>query len=393
MSNFERKKANDIDFVGGLGLIALSSCKDFGQKVDEHIKRLRREEGLPHPETYLIDVQEVRFNNGEGKIILNETARGKDIFLICDTGNYSCKYTLYGKDHHMSPDEHFQDIKRAVSAIGGKAARINVIMPMLYASRQDRNKSRESLDCALALRELESLGVEDIITFDVHNPAVENAVPLLSFENLYATYEIVKNFIEDERAIVSDKENFLIISPDTGGMERAIYYSTVMGVDVGMFYKQRDYTRLEKGRNPIVRHDYLGRDVEGRNIIIIDDMISTGESVSDIIKDLKGRRAAKIFVATTFALFTRGSDTFQQLYDDGLLTRVYSTNLTYVPEEIIAKPWFKHVDMSPFAAEVINNLNMNRSIEPILNATGRLAKHLDEFGTIGFTDTIYGVRT
>ena len=376
MEQIERRRHNDIDFVGDLGLIALTSCLEFGKKVDKHIKKQRRQMGLTCPETFLINADEIRFSNGEGKIILNETARGKDIYLLCDIGNYSCTYNLYGHQNHMGPDEHFQDIKRAVSAIGGKAARINVMMPLLYASRQDRNKGRESLDCALALRELETLGVKDIITFDVHNPAVQNAVPLLSFENLYATYEIVKNFIEDEGAMVSNKDSFLIISPDLGGMERAIYYSTVMEIDVGMFYKRRDYTRVVEGRNPIVQHEYLGRDVAGKNIIIIDDIISTGESVVEIIQDLKKRRAANIFVATTFALFTKGIKTFQNLYNDGVLTRVYSTNLTYVPDSILREPWFKHVDISPFAAEVINHLNMNRSIEPILDATARLTEHL-----------------
>ena len=378
MDNIERRSFGDIDFVGDLGIIALQSCKDFGSKIDNHIKWLRKKEGLPCPETFLIDASEIRFSNGEGKTILNDTARGKDIYLICDVGNYSCTYNLLGHENRMGPDEHFQDIKRAVSAIGGKAARINVLMPMLYASRQDRNKGRESLDCALGLRELESLGVKDIITFDVHNPSVQNAVPLMSFENLYATYEIVKNFIEEESEIISDKENFLIISPDLGGMERAIYYSTVMEIDVGMFYKRRDYSRVVDGRNPIVQHEYLGRDVEGKNIIIIDDMISTGESVLEIIHDLKKRGAAKVFVVCSFALFTKGTAAFQEMYDKGLLTKVYSTNLTYVPEEITKKAWFKHVDMSPFAAEVINHLNMNRSIEPILDATGRLERHLAE---------------
>jgi len=378
MASIERRRLLDIDFVGDLGIIALRSCKAFGAQVDMHIKRLRRKESVPCPDTFLIEAEEIRFTNGEGKIILNETVRGKDIYLICDIGNYSLTYDLYGHINHMGPDEHFQDIKRAVSAIGGKAARINVMMPMLYASRQDRNKGRESLDCALAMRELEALGVRDVITFDVHNPSVQNAVPLMSFENLYATYEIVKNFIEDEGEILSDKDNFLIISPDLGGMERAIYYSTVMEIDVGMFYKRRDHSRIVDGRNPVVQHEYLGRNVEGKNIIIIDDMISSGGSISEVIYKLKERRAAKIFVATTFAMFTKGFAEYQELYDKELLDKVYSTNLTYVPNELIAKPWFKHVDMSPFAAEIINNLNMNRSIEPLLDATGRIKQHLIE---------------
>ena len=369
---------SNINFVADLGIVALNSCKDFGEKVDKAIIRMRKKAGYKTPETYLLDASQIRFTNGEGKIILNETARGKDIFLMCDIGNYSCTYKLYGQDHKMGPDEHFQDLKRAILAIGGKASRINVIMPMLYASRQDRNKGRESLDCALALRELEALGVNDIITFDVHNPSIQNATPLLSFENIYATYEIVKNLIEDEGELVSEKDDFLIISPDLGGMERAIYYSTVMEIDVGMFYKRRDYSQVVNGSNPIVQVEYLGRDVAGKNIIIIDDIISTGKSVAEVIKDLKERRAKNIFVAATFGLFTQGMDVFQKLYEDGLLTRLYTTNLTYVPPHILAAPWFKHVDMSPFAAEVINHLNMNRSIEPILDATSRLKEHLEK---------------
>lgn len=365
----------EADSVGDLGIIALRSCEEFGEKLDKHIKNLRRQSATPCPESFLIKAQQTRFSNGEGKIILGETARGKDIFVICDIGNHSCTYDLYGRPNRMGPDEHFQDIKRAVSAIGGRAARVNVMMPMLYASRQDRNKGRESLDCSLALQELERLGVRDIITFDVHNSSVQNAVPLLSFENLYATYEMIENFIQDEKEILTDKENFLIISPDLGGMERAIYYSTVMGIDIGMFYKRRNYSKVEGGRNPIEQHDYLGRDLDGKNVIIIDDIISTGESACKIMEDLKERGASKIFLATTFAQFTRGTERFQKLYEDGILNRVYSTNLTYVPKEILDSPWFKHVDMSLFAAKIINNLNTNRSIESLINATESLKKH------------------
>lgn len=366
---------NHIDMgfsEGELGIVALRSCQEFGKKLDIHLKNIRRHQGLYCPETFIIPTEQVRFTNGEGKIILKDTARGKDIFLICDIGNYSCTYELYGHTNYMGPDEHFQDIKRAVSAIGGRAARLNVIMPMLYSSRQDRNKGRESLDCAMALQELEQLGVRDIITFDVHNPGMQNAIPLLSFENLYATYEIVSTFLKDEPEIMCEKDQLLIISPDLGGMERAIYYSTVMNIDIGMFYKRRDYSKVEHGRNPIVQHEYLGKDVEGKNIIIIDDMISTGESVTDIVKELKIRKAGKIFLATTFALFTKGVNSFQKMHDQGLLTKVYSTNLTYTPKDIIERPWFKHIDMSHYTATIIDSLNMNRSIEPILDSTDKL---------------------
>jgi len=364
----------EIDFAGDLGIIALDNCKEFGKQIDESIKKMRRDAGMCVPETFLIDTTQIRFSNGEGKILINETVRGKDIFLISDIGNYSCTYKLYSHNNHMSPDDHYQDIKRAVSAIGGKAARINVVMPMLYASRQDRRKGRESLDCSMTLHELENMGVKAVITFDVHNSGVQNSVSTMSFENIYATYGIVKNFMRDEAELLADKDNFLIISPDVGGMERAVYYSTVLKTDVGMFYKRRDYSRVESGRNPIVQHDYLGRDVEGKNIIIIDDMIGTGESMAEVMQELKKRKAAKIFVAATFAMFTRGDAVFHELYEAGILTRLYSTNLTYVPPEIINKPWFKHVDMSPFAAEIVNSLNMNLSIEPVMDATERLTQ-------------------
>ena len=358
--------------IGDLGIITLQSCRAFGEKVDRHIRELRAKRGYESPESFIIPTEEIRFSNGEGKIILKETARGKDIFVLCDVGNYSCTYDLYGYTNRMSPDEHFHDIKRSISAIGGKAARINVLMPMLYASRQDRSKGRESLDCALALQELMQLGVRDVITFDVHNPGIQNAIPLVSFENLYATYDIVRAFMEEEPEIICQTDNLLIISPDVGGMERAIYYSTVMAIDIGMFYKRRDYSRVEKGRNPIVQHDYLGLDLKGKNIMIIDDMISTGESAADIIRELKGRGANKIFMATTFALFTRGVETFQKLYNEGLLTKVYSTNLTYVPQYIVNLPWFRHVDMSEYTAAIIDRLNMNQSIVPVMDSTDRL---------------------
>ncbi|MCL2619311.1 MAG: ribose-phosphate pyrophosphokinase [Defluviitaleaceae bacterium] len=366
----------EIDFVGDLGIIAMSNCADFGKKLDENIKRIRKEAGLSTPDTFLIEIKEVRFANGEGKIKIEESVRGKDIFIVSDTGNYSQTYKLYGFENHMGPDEHYQDIKRVISAIGGKAARVSVIMPMLYASRQDKRDGRESLDCSMILQELENMGVRDIITFDAHNAAVQNAVSVMSFENIYATYEIVKNFVADEPDVIKDRDNLLIISPDVGGMGRAIYYSTVMQTDVGMFYKRRDYSRLVDGSNPIVQHEYLGKDVEGKNVMIIDDMIGTGGSMIEIVHELKRRNAAKVFVAATFGMFTKGIGAFEDLYNKGLMTRLYTTNLTHVPTDALDKPWFNHVDMSPFAADLVNNINMNRSIEPVIDATSRLKEAL-----------------
>ncbi len=266
---------------GELGLIVLESCKELGEKINEHIK-IKRETD----ESFLLPSQEIRFSNGEGKVKLSETVRGKDIYILCDVGNHSCTYNMFGIVNHKGPDEHFQDIKRTVSAIRGKAKRITVIMPLLYASRQHKRKGRESLDCALALQELERLGVQEILTFDAHDPNVQNAIPLLSFENLYPTYDILKTIITDEKDIEINKDNMLVISPDTGAMDRAIYYSSVLGVDVGLFYKRRDHSKIVNGKNPIVKHEYMGRPVDNQDVLIVDDMIASGESVLDIAREL-----------------------------------------------------------------------------------------------------------
>lgn len=352
---------------GQLGIIALESCRELGTKIDEYLLQ-RLGESEDEPKTFLISTDEIRFNNGEGKVKLEETVRGKDIYILCDIGNYSCTYEMYGFTNHKGPDEHFQDIKRVVSAIGGKARRVTVIMPMLYEGRQHKRKGRESLDCALALQELERLGVKDIYTFDVHDPNVQNAIPLVTFENLYPTYEIVKSFISNEDIDI-DKAKMITISPDTGAMDRAIYYSSVLGLDIGLFYKRRDYTSIVRGKNPIVQHEYIGRDVENMDVLIVDDMIASGESVFDIAKELKKRKAKRIFVATTFALFTEGVKKFNEFYEAGLIDRVYSTNLTYLSPEARAAEWFKEVDMSEFLSTVIKYINGDKSISPLVDAT------------------------
>ncbi|ADL51282.1 ribose-phosphate pyrophosphokinase [Clostridium cellulovorans] len=354
---------------GKLGIVALESCTELAGRIDSHLVRMNKEHPTNSADTYIIESKESRFSNGEGKIAIEETVRGKDLYIMCDTGNYSCTYEMYGFTNHKSPDDHFQDIKRVLSAISGKARRITVVMPLLYASRQHRKRGRESLDCALALQELESLGVQDIITFDVHDPTVQNAVPMISFDNIYPTYETIKTFMETEKDIAVDKNKMLVISPDSGAMDRAIYYSSVLGLDIGLFYKRRDHSKVVKGKNPIVNHEYIGRDVEGQDILIVDDMISSGESIFDIITELKKRKANKIFVATTFSLFTEGIAKFQKFYDEGLLSKVYSTNLTYVPKEAIESEWYKVVDMSESIANIIYNLNYDKSIRGILRNT------------------------
>ena len=347
-----------------LGIIALESCRELGEQVNKIIQQKRNIE-----ESLLIPTNEIRFSNGEGKVKLPETVRGKDIYILCDVGNYSCTYKMFGFTNHKGPDEHFQDIKRTVSAIRGKAARITVIMPLLYQSRQHRRKGRESLDCALALQELERLGVDEILTFDVHDPNVQNAIPLLSFENLYPTYDIVKSLISNEDTLSLDKEKLLVISPDTGAMDRAIYYSSVLGVDVGLFYKRRDHSTVVNGKNPIVEHEYMGREVEGKDVLIVDDMIASGESVLDIALELKKRNAKNVYVATTFAFFTEGLEKFNKYYSDGIISKVYSTNLTYISPELREAKWFNAVDMSEFLSRIINRLNYGKSIAKYMDAT------------------------
>lgn len=347
-----------------LGIIALESCRELGEQVNKIIQQKRNTE-----ESLLIPTNEIRFSNGEGKVKLPETVRGKDIYILCDVGNYSCTYKMFGFTNHKGPDEHFQDIKRTVSAIRGKAARITVIMPLLYQSRQHRRKGRESLDCALALQELERLGVDEILTFDVHDTNVQNAIPLLSFENLYPTYDIVKSLISNEDTLSLDKEKLLVINPDTGAMDRAIYYSSVLGVDVGLFYKRRDHSTVVNGKNPIVEHEYMGREVEGKDVLIVDDMIASGESVLDIALELKKRNAKNVYVATTFAFFTEGLEKFNEYYSDGIIAKVYSTNLTYISPELREAKWFNAVDMSEFLSRIINRLNYGKSIAKYMDAT------------------------
>lgn len=371
----------EYGYNGPLGIIALKSCYEMGQKVNEILLRKHRENPeFAHngslPGSYLVPVDEIRFTNGEGKVKLEDSVRGKDIFVICDIGNYSCTYKLHGFVNHMGPDEHFQDLKRTLSAIGGKSRRTTVIMPLMYASRQDKRKSRESLDCAMALQELERMGVENIMTFDVHNSAVQNAIPLVSFENLYTTCDIVTAFYNDNKQLFqSEGKNLLVISPDTGATDRAVYYANIMNVEMGLFYKRRNYNVIN-GKNPIVAHEYIGQGVAGQNVLIVDDMIGSGDSVLDVIRALSERKAKKIFVATSFALFTEGIKGFKELYEKGCLERVYTTNLSYIDESTKKEPWFREVDMSGFMAKLVDYLHYSRSLAPLLDATTMLKKQL-----------------
>lgn len=356
--------------LGELGLVVMDNCEMIGKYIDDHLLEMRRnafDESLYLPDSYIIKKKEIRFSNGEGKVFLEESVRGKDIYIVTDIGNYNVSYKMYGFENRKSPDDHLQDVKRVLSAMAGKARRVTLLMPLLYASRQHSRKGRESLDCAMALQELEKLGVDDILTFDAHDPTIQNAVPLISFENLYPTLDIVKRFITDEQELFSDPSKILLISPDTGAMDRAIYYSGVLGFDIGLFYKRRDHSRVVRGKNPIVQHEYIGKEVKDCNILIVDDMIASGESVFDIALELKKREAKKIFVATTYALFTEGVDKFNRFYEEGLIDRLYTTNLSYVPEAARQAPWFAEVDMSEFIARIINRLNFDVSISDLID--------------------------
>lgn len=377
----ENKKQSIIPY-GELGIIALESCRELGEKICTHIANMRLENANDEKiinekaKTFFISIEEIRFSNGEGKVKISESVRGKDIYILADIGNYSCTYKMFGFTNHKGPDEHFQDIKRVVSAIGGRARKVTVIMPMLYEARQHKRKGRESLDCAIGLQELERLGVEEILTFDVHDPTIQNAIPLSSLVNIYPTYEILKTFLKTEKDVLVDKSKMIVISPDTGAMDRAVYYSSVLGLDVGLFYKRRDHTKVVHGKNPIVEHEYMGRPIENQNILIVDDMIASGESIFDIAVELKKRNAKNIYVATTFALFTEGAEKFEKFHKEGIINKVYSTNLTYIPKEIKDREWFKEVDMSEFLARIVNQLNYDKSISSLLDATESIQKLL-----------------
>ena len=367
---------NDVCHHGDLGLIVLDSCKDLGSKVNAHIASFRPQDDLTN---YIIPADQIRFSNGEGKVKLEDSVRGKDIYILCDVGNYGCCYKMFGFEHHMGPDEHFQDIKRTLSAIGGKANRVTVIMPLLYASRQHKRKGRESLDCSMALNELANMGVQTIISFDVHDPTIQNAIPNTSFENIYPTYTMLKTMIQTE-GYDAIKNNLTVISPDTGAMDRAIYYANVLGVDVGMFCKRRDHTRVVNGKDPIVQHGYIGSDLTGKNVLIIDDMVASGESICDIIKETSHLNIQNTYVATTFAFFTEGIEKFDRLYAEGKLTKLYTTNLTYVPDQVRKAPWFCEVDLSKYIAKLINALNYDHSISPLLDSAGRIRDFLHNIG-------------
>ena len=375
--------------VGSLGIIALKGCQELGEKVDQYLVDWRTERENEHKDSlafkgyqrssYLLQAKVPRFGSGEAKGVILESVRGNDLYLLVDVANYSLTYSLCGHENHMSPDDHYQDLKRIIAAVGGKARRITVIMPFLYESRQHKRTARESLDCALALQELTSMGVDNIITFDAHDPRVQNAIPLSGFETVSPTYQFIKGLLKHVKDLTIDSDHMMVISPDEGGMGRAIYMANVLGLDMGMFYKRRDYTQIVDGRNPIVAHEFLGSSVEGKDVIVIDDMISSGESVLEVAAELKARKAKRVFICATFGLFTNGLSKFDIAYEDGLIAGVLTTNLIYQTPELLQRPYYINCDMSKYIALLIDTLNHDSSIAEYLNPTERIERILKKY--------------
>ena len=375
--------------VGALGIIAVDGCQELGNKVNDYLVKWRNESTKDFSasevftgykkDSYLTDAKVPRFGSGQAKGIINESVRGKDLYLMVDVCNYSLTYSLSGHTNHMSPDDHFQNLKRIIAAIGGKGRRINVIMPFLYESRQHKRSSRESLDCALALQELVHMGVDNIITFDAHDPRVQNAIPLSGFETIRPTYQFIKGLLRAVPDLQIDSKHMMAISPDEGGTSRAVYLANVLGLDMGMFYKRRDYTQIIDGRNPIVAHEFLGSDVEGKDVIIIDDMISSGDSIIDVATELKRRKAKRIFAAATFGLFTNGLAKFDKAYEDGIIHGILTTNLIYQTPELLSKPYYINCDMSKYIALIIDTLNHDGSLSSILSPNERIQHIVEKY--------------
>ena len=386
-----RRNERNLDNIpaGTLGIIAIDGCQAMGKEVDHFITTWRHEDGHKfmddvvfsgyQRDSYLVNAHVPRFGSGEAKGVIDESVRGMDLYILVDVCNYSLTYSMSGNTNHMSPDDHYQNLKRIIAAVGGKAKRINVIMPFLYESRQHKRSSRESLDCALALHELTHMGVDNIITFDAHDPRVQNAIPLSGFETVRPTYQFVKGLLDRYDDLIIDSDHMMAISPDEGATERAVYLANVLNLDMGMFYKRRDYTRVVNGRNPIVAHEFLGSSVEGKDVIILDDMISSGDSILDVAKQLKSRNAKRIFAAATFGLFTNGLDKFDEAYESGLIDGVLTTNLIYQTPELLSRPYYINCDMSKYVALMIDTLNHDGSISDILDPSERIQVCVEEY--------------
>ena len=387
MPNDERNLETIPD--GSLGLIPLESCKQLGLKVDQYLVGWRENRQHQHQsdpafkdyrrDSYIISTTVPRFGTGEAKGVIKESVRGYDLYLMVDVTNYSLTYSVCGHENHMSPDDHYADLKRIIAAVGGKAKRITVIIPFLYESRQHKRTTRESLDCALALQELTAMGVDNIITFDAHDPRVQNAIPLKGFETVQPAYQFIKGILKEVSDLQIDAEHMMIISPDEGGTNRAVYLANVLGLDMGMFYKRRDYSKIVDGRNPIVAHEFLGASVEGKDVIIIDDMISSGESMIDVATELKKRKANRIFVVATFGLFTNGLERFDQAVKEGVIYKVVTTNLTYQTPELLSRDYYISCEMSKYIAYIIDTLNHDSSISDLLNPYDRIQRLVSRY--------------
>lgn len=379
-----RLTAQNVETIpyGPLGIIAMPGCEAFADKVDQYLVQWRKNQALEHQgsiafygyqrETYKINISNPRFGSGESKAVINETVRGYDLYIVTDCFNYSVTYKMYGMTVPKSPDDHYADLKRVISAASSKAKRISVIMPMLYEGRQHKRSSRESLDCAMALQELVNLGVENIITFDAHDQRVQNAIPHKSFENVMPTYQMIKAIVNNIDDLKVDKDHLMVISPDEGAMQRCIYFATQLGVNLGMFYKRRDFTKVVDGRNPIVEHQYLGDPINGKDIIIVDDMISSGESMLEVAKKLKGLGANRIFVCTTFGLFANGLDVFDEAYKNGVFEKVFTTNGVYQTPELLSREWYQSVDLSKYVAYFLDTLNHDISVSSLLDSSDKI---------------------
>ena len=387
-----RKTAENVETipVGPLGIIAMPGCEALCDKIDKYLVKWRANQASEHQQniafygyqrdTYKVNVSLPRFGSGEAKGVVNESVRGFDLYIITDVFNYSCTYNMYGMEVPMSPDDHYADLKRVISAISGKAKRITILMPMRYEGRQHKRSSRESLDCALALQELVNLGVDNIMTFDAHDKRVQNAIPNGSFENIMPTYQMIKSLVNSVEDLHVDKDHLMVISPDEGALHRCIYFATQLGVNLGMFYKRRDYTRVVNGRNPIVEHQYLGDSVEGKDIIIVDDMISSGESMLEVCSKLKGLKAGRIFVCTTFGLFCNGLEVFDEAYKNGTFYRVFTTNGVYQTPELLSRDWYESVDLSKYTAYFLDTLNHDMSVSSLLDCSDKIEKILIKKG-------------
>ena len=358
---------------GELKVIGMRGCEEFTAQVDNYLKQLRNTD-----KSFIVDAQCPRFGSGEAKALINESMRGLDLYIISDCFNYGVTYKMYGMQVPMSPDDHFQDLKRVIAATGGKTKRITVIMPMLYEGRQHKRSARESLDCALALQELASMGVTNIITFDAHDPRVQNAIPLKGFDNVRPAYQMLKALVRNVPDVKLDKENIMVVSPDEGAIGRSMYIASVLGIELGMFYKRRNYSIIIDGKNPIEAHEYLGNDLTGKDVIVVDDMISSGDSMIDVAEQLKGRGAKRVFVFSTFALFCNGLEKFDKAFEAGIFDKIFATNLTYHTKEILSREWYCDVNMSKYVSYLIDTINNDASISTLLNPVQKIHSLLDK---------------